>query len=370
MSGPSEFPWFVSELRYANSSRFTPLSFANTAVGVPYVIAAQWLYVPQFFEYRGGLFSVVGPGGLIGDSLEVVDSWYETYEGNIATLERASNSLTFWDLFGNVDVEPYDRDLSELAKVTARAWDAFLRTEIPDVSFEVEVLDGDEYGPQITFYSHRAENASDSSPIQVRDGQIESRVTSPDDFPWFVNEWREINGPHFTPLSYIGMGEGISYVIAAQWLYVPTFVEYRGGLFRAVHPGGVIEDNLGTVDDWFDAYDGDVSSVERTVNTLGLWDLFTGTDIGPYEDDLLPMALTIVRAWDALLRVEYPDREFEVKVLDSEAYGPQVTFSSGEPSSAWVPKVTEYAVIRNLDGSVRGTSENGIPRPATPDEIP
>lgn len=59
MSVQHDFPWFITELRGINGSHFTPLSYVNHDVGIPYVIAAQWLYVPKFAEYRGGLLSLI-----------------------------------------------------------------------------------------------------------------------------------------------------------------------------------------------------------------------------------------------------------------------------------------------------------------------
>jgi hypothetical protein len=110
------------------------------------------------------------------------------------------------------------------------------------------------------------------------------------------------------------MDVGIPYVIASQWLYAPHFFEYRGGLFRSVHPGGLIEDTLQIVDDWYDAYGGDISRVERTSNSLTLWSLFVGSDIDQYDEDLSGLAKTLARVWDALLRAEFPDRSFHVEV--------------------------------------------------------
>lgn len=61
---------------------------------------------------------------------------------------------------------------------------------------------------------------------------------------------------------------------------------------------------------------------------LTLWDLFIACDNDEYDEDLSQLAKTLARAWDALLRVEFPDRAFQVEVYDDDEEGPQVTFFS------------------------------------------
>jgi hypothetical protein len=158
-------------------------------------------------------------------------------------------------------------------------------------------------------------------------------MSTPGEFPRFLDEWREINGPDFTPLSYLNQEDGIPFVIAAQWLYAPHFFEYRGAIFRSVRPEGRSEKGLRTLDGWFDYFDGDIPKVERNGNTLTLWDFFVGIDIDKYDADLSGMANTLARVWGALLRVEFPDRNFRVRVFDADEYGPQVTFHSEELAS-------------------------------------
>lgn len=153
-------------------------------------------------------------------------------------------------------------------------------------------------------------------------------MSVPGSFPGFIDEWRAVNGPIFTPLTYLDQDEGIPFVIAAQWLFVPHFFEYRGGVFRSVHPGERDEQGLRILDGWFDYHEGDISKIERIGNKLSLWGFFGGSDIDPYEDELLPLAKTIARSWEALLRIGFPDRTLEVLVVDTDEYGPEVTFCS------------------------------------------
>jgi hypothetical protein len=149
-------------------------------------------------------------------------------------------------------------------------------------------------------------------------------------FPGFLDEWREVNGEDFTPISYLNQPDGLSFVIAAQWLFAPDFAEYRSGIFRTELPRGLSENDRKVLDDWHTEFNGDVPKVEKIANLLTFNDAFTACDLAPYEEDLPQLARAVARSWDAQLRVEFPDRVFQVEVYDDAAsYGPQVTFFQG-----------------------------------------
>jgi hypothetical protein len=154
-------------------------------------------------------------------------------------------------------------------------------------------------------------------------------VSRPRKFPRFLDEWREANGEGFTPLSYLNQPDAVPFVIAAQWLFSPDFVEFRGGIFRTELPQGLTEDTRAILDQWFDKFDGDVTKVERIANQLTLWDLFAVADVEPHDEELQQLARSIGRSWNALLKAEFSDRNFIVDVNDENgSYGPQVTFST------------------------------------------
>jgi hypothetical protein len=78
-------------------------------------------------------------------------------------------------------------------------------------------------------------------------------VSQPRKFPRLLDAWREANGEGFTPLSYLNQpDDAVPFVIAAQWLFVPDFKEYRGGIFRTELPQGLTEDTRAILDRWFD----------------------------------------------------------------------------------------------------------------------
>jgi hypothetical protein len=153
-------------------------------------------------------------------------------------------------------------------------------------------------------------------------------MTRPDKFPDFLAQWREVNGENFTPTSYLYQLDATPFVIAAQWLYVPDFVEYRGGIFRAELPLGLSDNKRENLDEWFTVFDGDIPKVEHVGNLLPLWGSLLTRDTNQFDEDLSQLAKTLARAWDALLRVEFPERSFQVEVYDDTDEGPQVTFCS------------------------------------------
>lgn len=154
-------------------------------------------------------------------------------------------------------------------------------------------------------------------------------MTRPAKFPEFLAEWCEVNGEGFTPLSYLNQQVAVPFVVATQWLYVPDFVEYRGGVFRAELPRGLSKEDRKTLDGWFDKFGGNIQAAEKAGNVLTMWDLFIACDNDEYDEDLSQLSRTLARAWDALLRVEFPDRAFQVEVYDDDEEGPRVTFFSG-----------------------------------------
>jgi len=162
-------------------------------------------------------------------------------------------------------------------------------------------------------------------------------VTRPERFPEFLDEWRDVNGDDYTPLSYLDSGpDGLSFVVVAQWLFAPDFVEYRGGVFRTELPRGLGDKGREVLDDWFAHFSGDVSKVEGKGNLLILWDLFSEADA--HDDDLAQLAQTLERLWRLQLKDQFPDREFTFEVLDgSDSYGPQVTFYSTPTRAGQAP---------------------------------
>ncbi len=149
------------------------------------------------------------------------------------------------------------------------------------------------------------------------------------ELPRFFVEWRTLfgqAGADFTPVDYLNQPAGPPFVIAAQWLFCPEFVEYRGCVVMAHRLDAKV------LDEWFVELDGEVSRIEAVANLVSLYDVFTACDVAAYEADLSRLARAIARCWRGVLRMEYPERDFQVEVYDDErSHGPEITFFSGRP---------------------------------------
>ncbi|GAA4884335.1 hypothetical protein [Saccharopolyspora cebuensis] len=152
-------------------------------------------------------------------------------------------------------------------------------------------------------------------------------------FPSFLDPWRKTNGPGFTPLSFLGWGGGIEFVLAAQWLFRPEFIEHRGGMFFSGSSADDSGDRRQAIDTFFRRFDDRIDLVERHSNLLSLQDLFGNDDLEPHDADLSTLVNTLADCWRALLAAEFPDREFVVEVFDDpdEPYDPQITFHRRPP---------------------------------------
>jgi hypothetical protein len=165
--------------------------------------------------------------------------------------------------------------------------------------------------------------------ISKNGNTVRTQVTRPDRFPDFLEEWNRNAGDSFSLTFYLGTSEGLLYVVAAQWLYAPDFIEYRGGVFRADLPRGLSERKRASIDEWIDEPGGSVSKAEYHSNWLLLWDMFAACDLEKFDEDIIQLGRTIKCVWDALLKAKYPNRNFRVEYSDdNEDHGPQVTFYS------------------------------------------
>lgn len=145
-------------------------------------------------------------------------------------------------------------------------------------------------------------------------------------FPGFLEEWRLIGAKNFTPMVLLEDPAGFPFVVSAQWLYVPDFVEYRGGVFSVESPQGLTEARRKTLDDWFTHYHGAVSSVERIGNLIEFWEFFRQSVVKDFDEEIAQTARSVRDSWDALLKSRFPEREFVVEFLDDNETGPRVTF--------------------------------------------
>jgi hypothetical protein len=144
--------------------------------------------------------------------------------------------------------------------------------------------------------------------------------------PGFFVRWRAGWGDgaaDWTPTDYLNQEAAIGATIAAGWLFNPSTVRYRGGVFLAERFAAP------TVDEWFERYPKEPTRIESVVNNVTLYDYFTNCDVDPYEDALPGLAADIGICWRGVLSARYPELTVQVEVsdgTDASDYGPSVTF--------------------------------------------
>lgn len=159
--------------------------------------------------------------------------------------------------------------------------------------------------------------------------------------PHFVAEWRagfEPGGEDLAPLDYLSVEHGLPFTIAAQWLFCPDFVEYRGCVVIVTDggdEGNLTNQDKKTIDDWLTYFRGDIRNTEAKANLLRIAGPFTGLREIPdeYEQYLPALARSVARCWKGLLAVRFPDRRFTVEVYGDSAseLDPEITFYTCTP---------------------------------------
>ncbi|GAB3297378.1 hypothetical protein [Parasphingorhabdus pacifica] len=85
------FPEFLTPWRDLNGEYFTPTDHLGQGEGIEFAISAQWLFCPNFIEYRGGLFASDFENALNPGKKKSVDEWLEHFSGNIPRAEAKGN---------------------------------------------------------------------------------------------------------------------------------------------------------------------------------------------------------------------------------------------------------------------------------------
>jgi hypothetical protein len=130
--------------------------------GLPFVVAASWLFCPETVEYRGCTF--------LKDRFDKtnVDDWFTNLAGFTERIEATVNHLELWGAFANTDLggeNQLGKELPQLALAIGECWQGILSARYPDRTITVEVSDEEDgaYGPTITFWT---ETVSDTAPVR------------------------------------------------------------------------------------------------------------------------------------------------------------------------------------------------------------
>ncbi|MFJ4780669.1 hypothetical protein [Streptomyces sp. NPDC088762] len=137
-----------------------------------------------------------------------------------------------------------------------------------------------------------------------------------------IKSWADEWGGGVDYVDYVKSNGDLAMLVALSRLLWPRFVEVQGCVLwdRAYE-----EPNFEL---WHDSLSGDTRKIEATLNQLRVWQIVESEDVEEDWQALKFAADCIVKTWRAALRAEFPERNFDVRVIDSED-GPIVTFSSG-----------------------------------------
>ncbi|WP_424887551.1 barstar family protein [Streptomyces sp. XH2] len=169
----------------------------------------------------------------------------------------------------------------------------------------------------------------------------------PDEYPE-IKSWID---------SYTGDLDAVDFLArhctAGMWLALvhfmnPEFVEVRGCVLRkrSYAPG--------SFDDWYRQLNGDVRSIEAVLNRFVVGYAIDCGDTAEEEEALGDIARAVARSWEAALGRAFPQRRFDVRVLDTDD-GPTVVFGQVLPSDpvplaeSWLRVVARDATARELD---------------------
>ncbi|GAB2664449.1 hypothetical protein GCM10027271_24270 [Saccharopolyspora gloriosae] len=163
-----EHPGFLADWRTPAGDPLTPISYLSTLTsGIEAILAIQWLFRPNFLEYRGIVFATDEPTEPNPAQKKTLDDWLSHFNGDISKVEFKSNLTILPDVFTNLTLDEHIEDISIFAESIADCWRGLLKLHFPDRDFVVEVFDDPEepYDPQITFYSKPEE--SSNAPVVV-----------------------------------------------------------------------------------------------------------------------------------------------------------------------------------------------------------
>ncbi|MFE6666911.1 hypothetical protein ACFVFH_25510 [Streptomyces sp. NPDC057697] len=137
-----------------------------------------------------------------------------------------------------------------------------------------------------------------------------------------IKSWADEWGGDVDYLDYIAYNSDLAALVALSRIFWPRFVEADGCVLwdRAYD-----EANFEL---WREELSGDTRRIEATLNQLRVWQLVESDETSGDSKALEFTATCIAKTWRAALHAEFPDRTFDVRVIESED-GPIVTFSAG-----------------------------------------
>ncbi|MFF3950525.1 hypothetical protein ACFYYN_37815 [Streptomyces sp. NPDC001902] len=138
-----------------------------------------------------------------------------------------------------------------------------------------------------------------------------------------IKSWVEDFGGSVDYVDYVKGNGDIAVLLAFSDILFPRFVEVDDCVLweRAYE-----ESNYAV---WRQRLSGEARKIEATLNRLHVWAIVESRDVDEDRRALDFIAECAAKAWRATLTADFPDRSFDVKVVDSPD-GPVVTFYSGK----------------------------------------
>lgn len=131
-----------------------PDNYVDYQGGLPFVLAAAWLFCPETIEYRECIF--------LKDRFDKanVDDWFTQLADTTQRVEATVNRTELWGVFTNTDLAAENKlgeDLPQLALAIGECWQGILSRRYPDRTLTVEVSDEEDgaYGPTVTFWTEK-----------------------------------------------------------------------------------------------------------------------------------------------------------------------------------------------------------------------
>jgi hypothetical protein len=131
-----------------------PHNYIDFQGGLPFALAAAWLFCPETVEYQACTF--------LKHRFDKsnVDEWFTVLGGATQQVEAKVNHVELWGMFANTnltDENQLGEELPQLAIAIGECWQGVLSARYPDRTVTVEVSDEEDgaYGPTVTFWTER-----------------------------------------------------------------------------------------------------------------------------------------------------------------------------------------------------------------------
>ncbi|MEV4924029.1 hypothetical protein [Streptomyces roseoverticillatus] len=146
---------------------------------------------------------------------------------------------------------------------------------------------------------------------------------NPDEYPE-IKTWVDSYTGALDSVDFLNQHCTVGMWLAFAHLMNPEFVEVRGCVLRKRSY------RSGNFDDWYRRLGRDVRSVEAVLNRFVVGYAVDCGDSAEEEEALGYIARAVAQSWEAALGRTFPEKRFDVRVLDTDD-GPTVVFGQASP---------------------------------------